>query len=138
MDPQQRMLLETSWEALEDGGLDPETLRGSRTGVYAGIGGAEYRDLFETSNREHNYLGTTGSVTVGRVAFALGLEGPALPVDMACASSSGVDPSGGCGIAAWRGGPCSCRWRKRDPVSRRFQVHDGSRNVITNGTLQSF
>ena len=87
MDPQQRMLLETSWEALEDGGLDPDTLRGSRTGVYAGIGGAEYRDLYQTTNREHNYLGTTGSVTVGRVAFALGLEGPALPVDMACASS---------------------------------------------------
>ena len=87
MDPQQRMLLETSWQALEDGGLDPETLRGSRTGVYAGIGGAEYRDLFQSRNREHNYLGTTGSVTVGRVAFALGLEGPALPVDMACASS---------------------------------------------------
>ncbi len=87
MDPQQRMLLETSWEALEDGGLDPETLRGSRTGVYAGIGGAEYRDLFQARNNEHNYLGTTGSVTVGRVAFALGLEGPALPVDMACASS---------------------------------------------------
>ena len=87
MDPQQRMLLETSWEALEDGGLDPETLRGSRTGVYAGIGGAEYRDLFQASNGEHNYLGTTGSVTVGRVSFALGLEGPALPVDMACASS---------------------------------------------------
>ena len=87
MDPQQRMLLETSWEALEDGGLDPDTLRGSRTGVYAGIGGAEYRDLFQAHNSEHNYLGTTGSVTVGRVAFALGLEGPALPVDMACASS---------------------------------------------------
>ena len=87
MDPQQRMLLETSWEALEDGGLDPDNLRGSRTGVYAGIGGAEYRDLFQAGNREHNYLGTTGSVTVGRVSFALGLEGPALPVDMACASS---------------------------------------------------
>ena len=87
MDPQQRMLLETSWEALEDGGFDPDDLRGSRTGVYAGIGGAEYRDLYQAANREHNYLGTTGSVTVGRVAFALGLEGPAMPVDMACASS---------------------------------------------------
>ena len=87
MDPQQRMLLETSWEALEDGGLDPDSLRGSRTGVYAGIGGTEYRDLYQAANREHNYLGTTGSVTVGRVAFALGLEGPAMPVDMACASS---------------------------------------------------
>ena len=87
MDPQQRMLLETSWEALEDGGLDPDSLRGSRTRVYAGIGGAEYRDLFQSGNKEHNYLGTTGSVTVGRVSFALGLEGPAMPVDMACASS---------------------------------------------------
>ena len=87
MDPQQRMLLETSWEALEDGGLDPGRLRGSRTGVYAGIGGSEYRDLLQASNREHYYLGTTGSVAVGRVAFALGLEGPAMPVDMACASS---------------------------------------------------
>ena len=87
MDPQQRMLLETTWQALEDAGIDPDGLRGSRTGVYAGIGGGEYRDLFQAAGGEHNYLGTTGSVTVGRVAFALGLEGPAMPVDMACASS---------------------------------------------------
>ena len=81
------MLLETSWQALEDAGLDPQELRGSRTGVYAGIGTSEYRDLIEVSNRADSYLGTTGSVAVGRVAFALGLEGPAMPVDMACASS---------------------------------------------------
>ncbi len=87
MDPQQRMLLETTWQALEDAGIDPEHLRGSRTGVYAGVGGSEYRDLFQTTRYEHNYLGTTGSVTVGRVAFALGLEGPAMPIDVACASS---------------------------------------------------
>ncbi|MYK62308.1 MAG: SDR family NAD(P)-dependent oxidoreductase, partial [Chloroflexi bacterium] len=87
MDPRQRMLLETSWEALEDAGMDPGSLRGSRTGVYAGVGGSEYRDLIEASGRADSYLGTTGSVTVGRVAFALGLEGPALPVDAACASS---------------------------------------------------
>ncbi len=87
MDPQQRMLLETTWQALEDAGVDPDRLRGSRTGVYAGIGGSEYRDLFQAVHQTHNYLGTTGSVTVGRVAFALGLEGPAMPVDMACASS---------------------------------------------------
>ncbi len=87
MDPQQRMLLETTWQALEDAGIEPDGLRGSRTGVYAGIGGGEYRDLFQAAGGEHNYLGTTGSVTVGRVAFALGLEGPAMPVDMACASS---------------------------------------------------
>ena len=87
MDPQQRMLLETTWQAIEDAGIDPDRLRGSRTGVYAGIGGGEYRDLFQATHSDHNYLGTTGSVTVGRVAFALGLEGPAMPVDMACASS---------------------------------------------------
>ena len=87
MDPQQRMLLETTWQAIEDAGMDPNSLRGSRTGVYAGVGASEYRDLFEASNKGHNYLGTTASVAAGRVAFALGLEGPAMPIDMACASS---------------------------------------------------
>ena len=87
MDPQQRILLETSWQALEDAGFDPDSLRGSRTGVYAGVGSAEYRDLIDAANRADSYLGTTGSVAVGRVAFALGLEGPAMPVDLACASS---------------------------------------------------
>ena len=87
MDPQQRILLETSWQALEDAGFDPDGLRGSRTGVYAGVGSAEYRDLIEAANRADSYLGTTGSVAVGRVAFALGLEGPAMPVDLACASA---------------------------------------------------
>ena len=87
MDPRQRMLLEISWQALEDAGLDPNRLRGSRTGIYAGVGGSEYRDLIQANDQFHTYLGTTGSVTVGRIAFALGLEGPAMPLDMACASS---------------------------------------------------
>jgi len=87
MDPQQRLLLETSWQAIEDAGIDPESLKGSRTGVYAGIGGSEYRRLVNAAGRDDSYLGTTGSVTVGRVAFVLGLEGPAVPVDLACASS---------------------------------------------------
>ena len=87
MDPQQRLMLETSWEALEDAGMDPEALRGSRTGVFAGVTGSEYRDLMEASGKSGSYLGTTPSITVGRVAYALGLEGPAVPVDMACASS---------------------------------------------------
>ena len=87
MDPQQRMLLETSWLALEDAAMDPDGLRGSRTGVYVGVGSPEYRDLIAAGGREDSYLGTAPSVAVGRVAYALGLEGPALPVDMACASS---------------------------------------------------
>ena len=87
MDPRQRMMLETTWQALEDAGIDPESLRGSLTGVYGGVGGSEYRDLIEAGGQADSYLGTTASVTVGRIAFALGLEGPAMPIDMACASS---------------------------------------------------
>ena len=87
MDPQQRLLLETSWQAIEDAGIDPESLKGSRTGVYSGVGGSEYRRLISAAGRDDNFLGTAASVTVGRVAFVLGLEGPAVPVDLACASS---------------------------------------------------
>ena len=87
MDPQQRMMLETSWEALEDAGIDPDGLRGTQTGVYAGIGGSEYREVIESSGKLGNYLGTNASVAAGRIAFALGLEGPAMAIDMACASA---------------------------------------------------
>ena len=87
MDPRQRMMLETSWQALEDAGIDPDGLRGSLTGVYAGVGDSEYRELIEASGSGGSHLGTTASVTAGRVAFALGLEGPAMAIDMACASA---------------------------------------------------
>ena len=87
MDPKQRMLLETTWQALEDAGIDPEGIKGSRTGVYVGVGGSEYREVITASGQDELYFGTTGSVTAGRVAFVLGLEGPAMPVDTACASS---------------------------------------------------
>ena len=87
MDPRQRMLLETSWHAFEDAGMDPVLMKGSRAGVYVGVGDSEYRDLIKASGQDHGYLGTSGSVTVGRVAFALGLMGPAIPLDLTCASS---------------------------------------------------
>ena len=87
MDPQQRMLLETSWQALEDAGMDPDGLRGSRTGVYVGISGSEYREVIARSGADVAVLGTAGSVAAGRVAFALGLMGPAIPFDLTCASS---------------------------------------------------
>ena len=86
-DPQQRLLLETSWRALEDAGIDPEGLRGSRTGVYAGIATSEYRDLMMASSDNLNYLGTASSMAVGGVAFTLGLTGPAMPVTLNCAAS---------------------------------------------------
>ncbi|MCY3660833.1 MAG: SDR family NAD(P)-dependent oxidoreductase [Caldilineaceae bacterium] len=87
MDPKQRLLLETTWQALEDAGIDPELLKGSRTGIYAGMGSSEYRDVLAAHGQADVYFGTSGSMTAGRIAYVLGLEGPAMPVDMACASS---------------------------------------------------
>ena len=88
MDPRQRMMLETSWEAIEDAGIAPDSLRGSRTGVYAGISHSEYQHVIEeTRGKADTFLGLMASVTAGRVASALGLEGPAMAIDMACASA---------------------------------------------------
>ncbi|WP_455680927.1 SDR family NAD(P)-dependent oxidoreductase [Streptomyces chartreusis] len=90
MDPQQRLLLETAWEALEDAGIDPSSLRGTPTGVYAGVSGSGYGGNMQSPQGETGgYLltGSTPSVASGRLSYVFGLEGPAVSVDTACSSA---------------------------------------------------
>ena len=97
LDPQQRLILETCWRALEDAGIDPEGLKDSRTGVYAGISNNDYRGLIleaqenagpaEPAASLYAVTGTSLNTAIGRVAYALGLGGLAMAVDTACSSS---------------------------------------------------
>ncbi|MFT3864035.1 MAG: SDR family NAD(P)-dependent oxidoreductase [Solirubrobacterales bacterium] len=107
MDPQQRLLLEASWEALEDAGIDPASLRGSDSGVWAGVMHHDYTVGRGSAEQTDGFAhGVAGSVATGRVAYSLGLTGPAVTLDTACSSSlvalhqaAAALRSGECGLA---------------------------------------
>ena len=91
MDPQQRLLLEVAWETLEHAGIAPDSMQGSSTGVYVGVCNSDYAQLLMEGNEDEfdMYLstGNASSVVSGRLAYVLGLQGPAITVDTACSSS---------------------------------------------------
>jgi acyl transferase domain-containing protein len=140
IEPQQRLLLEVAWEAFEDAGVDPRSLRGSRTGVFAGASAGDYMRIMATAPRGSVEMITGGGACVisGRVSYALGLEGPAITVDTACSSSLVAIHLA---IQALRAGQCSLALAggvglMSTPMA--FIELNGQRGLAADGRCKSF
>jgi acyl transferase domain-containing protein/acyl carrier protein len=107
IDPQQKLFLEATWEALESAGIDPGSLRGSPTGVFAGAGFGDYAQLLASSSAASAgsvIVGASSGVIAGRTSYSFGFEGPTMSVDTACSSSLVAMHLA---MQALRGGECS-------------------------------
>ena len=138
IDPQHRLLLETSWDALEHAGLDPATLAGSQTGVFVGLTHGDYELLAADAGAvegPYGFTGTNNSFASGRVSYTLGLHGPAVTVDTACSSGLMAVHHGLPQPARRRERPRPGRWRRRDARTAQVRLRVAAGHAVAHRPL---